>query len=501
MTISTDNSKCEFSHLAVASAVSSKKIDENTLNENDNIRIKNCNNNNISMNSDIMNFNNLTINSKNEINVLLNSSNQKIQFDTVKMTEKEDENITLIVNENEVSDCESDIEVESDLDTNSENLNNNQKVMLGFHSINSLPIENDIGISYVGGKPNWLNPIQIPQTSEILICKQCQNSLSFLCQLYAPLSISTETYHRVLYVFLCSNFSCIQNGHGSVVIRQQLPQKNLYWDSECIRINSNPLINTSNDIIPPQCVLCGLSADKWLCCSRCRSVYYCSKDHQLIDWKQCNHNKYCNLSQSSLNVPRSLINENENRMIDENRSKCLFPQFEIETESEYLDFDTYEYEKRLCAEYENSCKNQCNVNDDDEMNSYIHTSIRHSERDIQFEKFTNRIKNNPDQILRYSFGNNVLWCSSQKQLSFDEINSLRCGSCNSQLNFEFQLFPQLLYYLNLNSLDKNVIDFSTIVIFTCSNSCNISNKGYIKEFIYVQPPIELRKIQTDVQNQ
>jgi hypothetical protein len=39
-----------------------------------------------------------------------------------------------------------------------------------------------------------------------------------------------------------------------------------------------------------KCIICQKVTERY--CSQCKLVYYCSKEHQLQDWK--NHRTYCN---------------------------------------------------------------------------------------------------------------------------------------------------------------------------------------------------------------
>lgn len=78
----------------------------------------------------------------------------------------------------------------------------------------------DFPLGKLGGEPLWLLPEGPTE------CEGCENSLEFLLQLYCPLE-SEETYHRYLYVLICS---VCQEVH---VYRAQLPQGNpLYPEPE-----------------------------------------------------------------------------------------------------------------------------------------------------------------------------------------------------------------------------------------------------------------------------
>lgn len=58
----------------------------------------------------------------------------------------------------------------------------------------------------VGGRPAWLNPANLPLKKQVE-CQNCNFPMPFLLQIYCP---GTEQYsfHRYLYVFICSNPDC-----------------------------------------------------------------------------------------------------------------------------------------------------------------------------------------------------------------------------------------------------------------------------------------------------
>ena len=63
--------------------------------------------------------------------------------------------------------------------------------------------------SKLGGKPAWLDPVQLPLESDELRCGASGEPMRFLLQLYAPLDDGEDTraFHRMLYVFVSSKGS------------------------------------------------------------------------------------------------------------------------------------------------------------------------------------------------------------------------------------------------------------------------------------------------------
>lgn len=58
----------------------------------------------------------------------------------------------------------------------------------------------------VGGKPAWLNPVNLP-SNNLITCKQCKKVMPMLIQIYCS-GESENSFHRYLYVFMCSNNEC-----------------------------------------------------------------------------------------------------------------------------------------------------------------------------------------------------------------------------------------------------------------------------------------------------
>ena len=116
----------------------------------------------------------------------------------------------------------------------------------------------------VGGKPIWLNPVQIPSPSE-LKCQHCEETLSFLLQIYCPLDEVIDAFHRSLYIFCCRQKSCVEHKeHPSIkCVRMQLPRKNTFYaenpdtDTDTGTGTGNNNNGDGNAVLPRLCCVCG----------------------------------------------------------------------------------------------------------------------------------------------------------------------------------------------------------------------------------------------------
>merc|ERR1712142_96107 len=91
------------------------------------------------------------------------------------------------------------------------------------------------------------------------------------------------------------------------------------------------------------------------------------------------------------------------------------------------------------------------------------------------DKFRQRVRRAPDQILRYERRGKPLLCAAQPALTIPE----NCELCGGTRSFEFQVMPQLLSELQLGLEADAGMDWGSLYIFTCDKSCQI--EGYTKE--------------------
>lgn len=49
-----------------------------------------------------------------------------------------------------------------------------------------------------------------------------------------------------------------------------------------------------------------------------------------------------------------------------------------------------------------------------------------------------------------------------------------------------QVLPQLLYYLKLDVVGKETLDWGTLVVYTCVQSCEVDGAHYVEEVVWKQ---------------
>lgn len=318
--------------------------------------------------------------------------------------------------------------------------------------------------SKVGGKPAWLSQTDVPGLPD-LACVNCQLPTAFLLQVYAPVAGLDRSFHRTVFVFCCKTPACFSRNDSRClkVYRSQLPRKNDFYPYDPPKDEAPVGAKPDSDSCVlgsgvKLCRLCGCPGQK--ACSRCHAVYYCSKEHQTIDWKH-SHKKECLSPVTSSPAP----------------SLFLFPEFELVTEPEELP----EKEDSEAAE-DVQREVDCSTLADSLAESELEDMAMHETQDMKVvEKFKQRIKPEPHQVLRYCRGGSPLWVSSEHIPSQADIPNCLCGS---RRVFEFQVMPQLLNDLKVDSPEAS-IDWGTLAVYTCETSCDQGNK-YCSEFIWKQ---------------
>jgi len=332
--------------------------------------------------------------------------------------------------------------------------------------------------SKIGGRPAWLRWDSLPKPED-LQCGNCGKQLVLLCQIYVPMDLPVglsgvmQPFHRTLYLFCCRDGPCSKFSTSVKAFRaerQHLPSDPNYDDSD---LNEVELTELCYEMEKPHnlCNLCGCRGDKK--CSSCHGVRYCSKQHQAVDWKH-RHKKECH------NNGNGLIQQLENiKVNDDNKELAKHPIF------------FQEYEIVIEAEPE-APRTTAKMAVEEEYPEASKPADRQLEKDLRklesqkvdetFAHFRERIDREPEQVIRYDIGKTPLWVSSANAAT--QGNIPRCPACGSERQFEFQVLPQMINYLGVETT-MDSIDFGTLCVYTCARNC-VEGEAYKEEFVWKQ---------------
>lgn len=341
----------------------------------------------------------------------------------------------------------------------------------------------------VGGKPSWLNPLCLPTTAD-LQCNVCQKVMAFLIQIYATKDDDPpHAFHRTIFVFICTDPECSKNNDASnmAVFRCCLPRNNPFYSYD------GPMDpDLDGDVADPRlpedapnlCRICGCYASKK--CGKCGVAWYCCREHQAMDWTAV-HRSGCGTDVSAVD---SITNP---------QNRFLFKEFGVEMDQEDLpekflddssdnennDSDVTDEEskdaRRRIADFEAFVARN-KIDNNEYKTEDIEAAAASQRNDVKFERFNRVLNLNPTQILRYHRSGYPLLATDRAP---PLKSALPCERCGAPRSFELQLMPHLLSLMSVDRIGKS-IDWASVYIFTCSQTCEIECNGYAKEFICKQ---------------
>lgn len=120
-----------------------------------------------------------------------------------------------------------------------------------------------------------------------------------------------------------------------------------------------------------------------------------------------------------------------------------------------------------------------------------------SSMDKTFQKFADRLAQNPEQILRYEYAGQPLLYSKTDAVGqrFSTEGKVgvkgipRCAGCGAGRVFEMQLTPQMIMELERDDLGLDGMDWGTILVGTCEKDCmpaGDGKTGFVEEWVGVQ---------------
>lgn len=165
----------------------------------------------------------------------------------------------------------------------------------------------------------------------------------------------------------------------------------------------------------------------------------------------------------------------------------------------FLDADGEELEPETSAPSAVSGPSKTQYDLDDSTANASGRDSFESALDKTFQKFSDRIAQNPEQVLRYEFKGHPLLYSGTDDVAtrfvvpYGKAGAARgiprCDSCGAHRVFELQLVPGLIYEVEKDEamdLDDGM-DWGTIIVGTCANNCGEAGAiSFREEWVGVQ---------------
>jgi len=158
-----------------------------------------------------------------------------------------------------------------------------------------------------------------------------------------------------------------------------------------------------------------------------------------------------------------------------------FPTYYIDADKEYLDSEPQAIPQNVrmaeAGEFETTASASASgASAADEKAAADHLM------DTTFQRFADRLAQNPEQVLRYDFGGQPLLYSKKDAVGSQWPRVPRCAQCGAERVFELQLTPHAITELEADDLSLEGMDWGTIVLASCGKDCG----GEVEEWVGVQ---------------
>ncbi|XP_011402497.1 PREDICTED: programmed cell death protein 2-like [Amphimedon queenslandica] len=331
------------------------------------------------------------------------------------------------------------------------------------------PFENKLG-----GFPDFFPEVVLSVPPS---CSSCNGFMLHLLQAYCPLEGSP--YHRLLHIFCCSQPSCWSHKSGWLVLRSQKRDT-----PSQLEAGEGPPVNTSI------------------------GYEWCDDAH---DWGTETNEELLHgtlpLSSDISTVTDSFdqlnisgadqintvsVNTTTNPYYHSNGDSLCYPSYYISVLpvseliiNEVSSSDSREIELMEAYYKENPQWQEERGEGGGGGEGYERVTDVHR----RFLKFKEEMTKCPQQLVRYQRGG--------QPLSLQDINEIpSCNHCGGPLVFELQLLPQIIYLLQEDlkfqdhvqgALRLPVVEYGTVLVFTCSSSCWKEGKnGFQTECTVIQ---------------
>ncbi|RKF61979.1 putative 20S rRNA accumulation protein 4 [Erysiphe neolycopersici] len=408
-------------------------------------------------------------------------------------------------------------------DENDDNTETN--VLLGYAS----GVISDDEISHLGGQPQWIDS-STPPLATLVKCKICNNFMVLLLQLNGCLPEIFPGHDRRLYLWICRQNLC-KRKDGSVRVLRGLQV-----------LDDNNLMNNDDKSIYDESSTSSSQIEKVR--SNLGETLFGTKDLSNIDGNPFSVgvktplNPFSSSNLKALNItaittsPSPLSSSTQKNSLSKTFAESLSlngKSIDNETKTplattepwppEYVfpsafptlylvdsDYEILSIEEKKLPNHLDKMELE-DEKESSQGNSREDKVIFESSIDETFQKFADRMNQNPEQVIRYEFnGQPLLYAKNDKigkifydggkeisKISTNTINSNKipkCDNCGASRVFELQLTPYAISELEKGEDIVDGMEWGTIIVGVCSKDCQqkgVSNGvGYIEEWVGVQ---------------
>ncbi|KAI6245354.1 putative 20S rRNA accumulation protein [Erysiphe necator] len=398
-------------------------------------------------------------------------------------------------------------------------------VLLGYASGET----SDDKTSHLGGQPHWIDSLTPPSAS-LVKCKTCHNFMALLLQLNGCLPEKFPGHERRLYLWICRRNLCKRTDGSVRVLRglqvsgvDHLEKKNdekiregtpssgreeklevnlgevLFGTKKILNLHGNPFSSGGKPSSNPFAPSNSKSLNSTVTTVTSHPPGTRTRDNNLSERfaESLSLNNHC-LDKSK--EPSSPVAETW-------PSNSEFPPaypmlYLVDSDYEILDIEEKKIPNHL-EKMEIDSENNKGQGSSKEDKLIFESSI-----DQTFQKFADRMSQNPEQVIRYEYnGQPLLYAKNDrvgKLFNYGGNEGLklatvttssnripRCENCGASRVFEFQLTPHAISELEKG--DDNIMDgmeWGTIIVGVCQNDCQqkgvTDGVGYLEEWVGVQ---------------
>jgi pre-rRNA-processing protein TSR4 len=404
-------------------------------------------------------------------------------------------------------------------------------VLLGYASADA----NGEEISRLGGRPDWLDADKAPSAA-LARCKVCKDLMVLMLQLNAELPDRFPTHDRRLYVFACKRKSC-RRKEGSI-----RGIRGVRVSAEAATVSPDKDVQPAEEKAPPKPPAQGLGdalfgvkpatasgaprANPFATSSTAATNPFASKPTSATPTNPFAKQQPTSpaaaatpepskgeLDSATADLPKTFAETLSLNNPQTTQGPPPPPEPWPETSAQpalypirWLSDAEYETLDPITLPSVPAATTAMDVDSADGSGGggggKEDKEVFESSMDATFQKFADRVGQNPEQCIRYEFAGQPLLYSkgdavgkllhvSEKEKVATSKGLPRCANCGAGRVFEVQLTPQAIQELECEEDGLDGMDWGTVIVGVCERDCQergvkTGEAGYVEEWVGVQ---------------